>query len=141
MAPRIYTLAEARALVPRIAGLLAALQDAKRQLQQTQELRHALERSAGSDGDGRLTDPPTLERHAQDWLGAFRASLETFHELDIQVKDIDRGLVDLTAEREGRLVLLCWEQGEATIDWWHELDTGYAGRQRIRPADWDVRPP
>lgn len=50
----------------------------------------------------------------------------------IQVKDPTRGLIDFPSRRSGRVVLLCWQLGEPEeIMWWHDLDTGFAGRQPI----------
>ncbi|HUX86133.1 MAG TPA: DUF2203 family protein [Chloroflexota bacterium] len=41
------------------------------------------------------------------------------------------GLVDFPAERDGRVVYLCWRRGEDQIHYWHELDAGFAGRQPL----------
>ena len=57
--------------------------------------------------------------------------------MGVQVKDIDRGLVDWVAEHKGRQVLLCWLLGEPTIAWWHDLESGFGGRQPVRDDDWD----
>ena len=46
-----------------------------------------------------------------------------------RLKDIEEGLVDFPSEREGRTVYLCWKLGEDVIGYWHELDTGFPGRQ------------
>jgi hypothetical protein len=47
------------------------------------------------------------------------------------LRDLDRGLVDFPAIRDGREVYLCWIEGEPDIDFWHDLDAGYAGRQEL----------
>ena len=49
----------------------------------------------------------------------------------IQIKDLDRGLVDFPHLRDGREVFLCWELEEEDIEFWHETDCGYAGRERL----------
>jgi len=50
----------------------------------------------------------------------------------IELKDISRGLIDFPCLRDGRLVLLCWQLGEPeSIEWWHEAEAGFAGRQRL----------
>ena len=49
--------------------------------------------------------------------------------LGIQLKDYGRGLIDFPSFRDGRVVLLCWQLGEGdSIEWWHEMDAGFAGR-------------
>jgi hypothetical protein len=45
------------------------------------------------------------------------------------IKDINSGLVDFLAQREGRDIYLCWQYGEDHIRHWHDLDAGFAGRQ------------
>jgi hypothetical protein len=54
------------------------------------------------------------------------------HELGAELKDYQRGLIDFPSMRGDRLVLLCWQLGEGDeIGWWHEPETGFAGRQRL----------
>ena len=57
--------------------------------------------------------------------------LAEFQRREIQVKDVDRGLLDFPAIIGGKEVFLCWEQDEEDIEFWHELDAGYAGRERL----------
>lgn len=62
-----------------------------------------------------------------------RALLAELAELGVEVKDPDQGLIDFRTMRDGREVYLCWKLGEgAQIKFWHDLETGYAGR---RPLD------
>jgi hypothetical protein len=51
--------------------------------------------------------------------------------LGIQAKDLDRGLVDFPSIRNGREVFLCWELEEDDIEFWHDIEAGYAGRERL----------
>jgi hypothetical protein len=51
--------------------------------------------------------------------------------LGVQLKDFDSGLCDFPHLRDGRVVLLCWKQGEDRIAWWHEVEAGFAGRQPL----------
>lgn len=55
-----------------------------------------------------------------------------FHELGIELKDYSRGLIDFPSMRGDRVVLLCWQLGEdEQIEWWHEVEAGFAGRQAL----------
>ena len=58
-----------------------------------------------------------------------QAAVAELERREIVLRDLDRGLVDFPALRDGREVYLCWVDGEADISFWHELDAGYAGRQ------------
>ena len=64
-------------------------------------------------------------------LADLDAVLHEFQQREIQLKDVDRGLVDFPAIIGGKEVFLCWEQDEADFEFWHELDGGYAGRERL----------
>jgi len=60
-----------------------------------------------------------------------KSALADFARRDIQIKDLERGLIDFPAIISGREVFLCWEQDEEDIEFWHDLDTGYAGREKL----------
>ena len=64
-------------------------------------------------------------------LGLMREVLQEFQAREIQIKDLDRGLIDFPAIIGGREVFLCWEQDEDAIEYWHDLDTGFAGREKL----------
>ena len=57
--------------------------------------------------------------------------LVQFQDREIQLKDLDRGLIDFPAIREGKEVFLCWEKDEEDIEFWHDLDAGFAGREPL----------
>jgi hypothetical protein len=63
-------------------------------------------------------------------LDGYQRELE---ELGIHLKDRRLGLVDFPSEMNGRHVLLCWRLGEADVQYWHEVDAGFAGRQPLFP--------
>ncbi len=57
--------------------------------------------------------------------------LSEFRVREIQLKDWSRGLIDFPAMRDGREIFLCWEKDEEDIEFWHDLEAGYIGRERI----------
>ncbi len=57
--------------------------------------------------------------------------LARVNEWGVELKGIDEGLIDFPSRRERRIVYLCWRLGEDCISWWHEIDTGFAGRQPL----------
>ncbi|HJQ93357.1 MAG TPA: DUF2203 domain-containing protein, partial [Candidatus Thermoplasmatota archaeon] len=64
-----------------------------------------------------------------------RSGLETatlgLHQLGVEVKDVEQGLVDFRGVVGTKPAYLCWKDGEADIEWWHPLDEGFAGRRRL----------
>jgi hypothetical protein len=116
-----YTRAEARALLPQIRQWLDQLDDRRAQLGSVdQQLAELL--ATGHDIGGPVVD---------QWIRLI-ADLQTlvrqFTSREIQLKDLDRGLIDFPSILDDREVFLCWERGEPDIEYWHELDTGYSGR-------------
>jgi hypothetical protein len=71
-----------------------------------------------------------IQRIARE-IDAFQAELES---IGIQLKDRRIGLIDFPSELDGRPMLLCWQLGEPSVQFWHELDSGFAGRQPLSPT-------
>lgn len=100
-----FTRAGAEALLPRVRPLLEDLRRRK------------------ATYDARPSAPVARE---------IEALLREVAELGIEVKDLDRGLIDFRTQRGGEEVYLCWRLGEGdTISWWHTLDGGFAGRRPL----------
>jgi hypothetical protein len=119
-----YNRDEARALLPEIRDWLKRLGRLRESLsQQDQRLARLL--AAGNDAGGELVN---------QWVrtvAATKGVLQQFAQREIQVKDLDRGLIDFPAIIGGREVFLCWEQDEDDVEFWHDLNSGYAGRERL----------
>ena len=81
-------------------------------------------------GVARLTGSLILD--VEDMDKRFVVPASEIDEFGIQLKDYDRGLIDFPAMRDGRIVLLCWqiEDGDKIL-WWHDIETGFAGRQPL----------
>ena len=73
-----------------------------------------------------------VNNNASIWIGADSIFRRTVPIIGVQLKDFARGLVDFPSMRDGRVILLCWELGEGDhIEWWHEVEAGYTGRQPL----------
>jgi hypothetical protein len=126
---RHFTLDQANSLVPVIDDLMVGLR-----------LAYAELSSGAQDGELSLL----AETSGGAWPGRERAeaavtvslAFESLEELDVLVRDIERGIVDFPTLMAGREVYLCWHVGEREISHWHELDSGFAGR---RPVDREAR--
>jgi hypothetical protein len=69
------------------------------------------------------------QRLAKDIEG-YIAELAT---LGVICKGMGTGLVDFPGEIDGRDVFFCWKLGEPAVGYWHEVDAGFIGRQRLHP--------
>ena len=104
---RHWTLDEAVAALPEVRG-------------QVQRLRVLAKARPTANGQGARLD---------EEIASILADLNSE---GIVVRDADRGLIDFPAlAPSGATYLLCWLDGEPTIDWWHWPDAGFAGRTPI----------
>ena len=105
---KLWTVAEARAYLPRLRELVALVQDA----------------AVPSD------DPFTLL--LRDGAEHAEAALEELHDRGIILRQLPNGLVDFpSAAEDGDVRFLCWKIDEPDIEWWHRPEDGFAGRQRL----------
>jgi hypothetical protein len=52
--------------------------------------------------------------------------------VDVVLRDVERGLIDFPAWRDGHEVYLCWLlDDEKEIGFWHPLETGIGGRRPL----------
>lgn len=124
---KLFTVEEANALLPSVRGIVKQVQRAYKRVSASQEAaRVAAERA--KLGGGGITGG-SLYVTALSELAEHAGRLEA---LGVQLKDYDRGLIDFPSLREGRVILLCWQMGEGdSLEWWHEVEAGFAGRQPL----------
>lgn len=124
---KLFSIEEANALLPTVQGILLRIRRAYRGLVSYQEeARRAAE--GAERGGGGMVDGPYYVSLVIDLLSS-AGELET---LGVQLKDQERGLIDFPSLRDGRVVLLCWHLGEGDqIEWWHDVEAGFAGRQPL----------
>jgi hypothetical protein len=119
-----YTREEARALLPQI----------RKWLERLNQLRHVLERQEKRleplMKQGHDTGGQTVNEQVRT-LADVQEILAEFQHRQIFVKDVERGLVDFPAIMGDKEVFLCWEQDEDDVEFWHDLEGGYGGRERL----------
>ncbi|MGH8024541.1 MAG: DUF2203 domain-containing protein [Limisphaerales bacterium] len=119
-----YTREEARALLPEIRRWLDGLGRLRKNVE---KFERRLSQMAAKNADlGGET--------VNEWIRALADMQEVlveFQRRQIIIKDLDRGLVDFPAIISGREVFLCWESDEEDIEFWHDLESGFAGRERL----------
>jgi hypothetical protein len=129
---RTFTLDEANALLARLRPLAERLVEHKRRLDEAEAARAAvLARISGNGGDITPTDVAELAARIEGEAAALAELLGEIQSHGAQVKDLDTGLLDFPALREGEIVLLCWRVGEDSIEYWHGLEEGFAGRKPL----------
>ncbi|MBI1992783.1 MAG: DUF2203 domain-containing protein [Candidatus Omnitrophica bacterium] len=132
---KLFTVEEANRLLPEVKTILGRLkshQEAVRKLEEAQ----AVEELSWLKEDGTVSAQAQGEirriageieqkgKQLEDELAALEA-------LGVQLKGLQEGLIDFFSSRAGQLVFLCWKEGEDRVRFWHDLESGFAGRQPI----------
>jgi arsenite methyltransferase len=133
--PGDWTLETARAALPEVRSRLAvarahlaAMRSAEEQLTDLR-IVHG-EQVLASASPGHKEFRGYWEQYHQA-----RADLEQavlgLHQMGVEVKDVEQGLVDFRGMLGTVPAYLCWKDGEDDIAWWHPLDEGFQGRRRL----------
>lgn len=124
-----YDLSAANARVDELRPLLEALAADRDEIAEAQR---ELERLRGSNGsDEHRADVDARQERMTAIVRRMEAAVTQIDAWGITLRDIGMGLVDFPALANGRPIWLCWKLGEGEIAWWHELDTGIAGRKPL----------
>jgi len=119
-----YTREEANALLPQIRKWLAQLNRLREDLHRYEKRLSGLTEQ-GNDIGGETVN---------GWirvLADMQETLSEFQRREIFIKDLERGLLDFPAIIGGKEVFLCWEQDEDAVEFWHDLETGFGGREKL----------
>jgi hypothetical protein len=119
-----YTRDEVRALLPQIRQWLAQLNRLR------QDMERFEKRLGGLTEQGNDIGGETVNNWIRT-LADMQEILAGFQRREIFIKDLNRGLVDFPAILGGKEVFLCWEQDEEDVEFWHDLESGYGGRERL----------
>jgi hypothetical protein len=123
---KFFTVEEANRLLPQIKALVEQLRQGQRRLLNHRPTAESVAQNAGGNGGG-----SDATMYLSDYSRTFGRGLAQLQAMGVLLKDVERGLIDFPHRREGREVYLCWEYGEKRIDYWHETDSGYGGRQPL----------
>ncbi len=132
MSLRTFTPAEARAVLPEVRRHAERLVTAR--ADQLAARAKLSELTAATQGKGHRLDGEllvALREEVECAESKLAESLAALEEIGVVVKDIDAGLVDFLAIRDGKEVFLCWQLGEPDLAWWHSLEEGFRGRKPI----------
>lgn len=120
---RYFTLEQANAVVAVIRPVMREMLEIRQRIIDLQpEVWPVIEKAVGNGGS----------QAASQATREFERLNQLAHEiqaLDGVIKDLNNGLVDFPALRDGREVYLCWKYGEPKIEFWHEIDSGFSSRQ------------
>jgi hypothetical protein len=130
--PLTFDIEQAKELVPWLQRTFDLMQPLIVELDDLARDLELSSRELSSDGGGEAEkESREAQKAHQEIEGKVRELVDSIVEKGILIKDPRRGLFDFPHEMEGDLVNLCWLSGEPGINYWHTLDSGFAGRQRL----------
>ena len=125
-----FTTAEANKVLPLVRSIVTDVVTEFSRMRDAGRERRALEvESAGSTAARELID--RLKAEVNERSVRIDGYLKELTELGVDVKDLERGLVDFPSERGGRAVYLCWELGETQVSHWHGTEETYKDRRPV----------
>ena len=122
---KFFSVEEANTLLQEIEPLVGQLLERRAQVIEARSSSKELLKTNVSDFGG-----PLPSRMAGDFI-AMERLMKRIRSHGCLIKDINSGLVDFLSIRNGREVYLCWKYGEPRVEYFHELHSGFAGRQPI----------
>jgi hypothetical protein len=130
--PRYFTAEQANEALLEVRPLTEELVAHRRALLELQELQSSLnQRIAGNGGNVDRQELQDMQERLDEEVAGMARCVARIHEAGGLVKDLDAGLVDFPARREGVEVLLCWRLGEDEVAYWHGLEEGFSGRKPL----------
>ena len=130
---KTFTLSEAQTLLPVLESLLRKAQTAGARAGELEAEMHALSQRIFLSG-GMHVDVAQAARRRAEREKAVQETQNTLAEIDeigVQMKDLEKGLLDFPSLMEGQTVMLCWKLGEKEIGYWHTPEDGFDGRKPL----------
>lgn len=123
---KLFTVEEANVLLPRVRMKLEMIRRLYESVGSYKEAARSA--AAAASRNGGMIGGSTYVKYLYE-IGKLTTEIG---EAGVQLKDYERGLIDFPSMMDDRIVLLCWQLGEPDrIEWWHETDAGFAGRQPL----------
>ncbi len=127
---KIFTVEEANRTLPLVSRIVQDLvRDHEAWEDKVREFELA---TVGASPDRPDAIAELLQFEAQRLATEIEGYIAELNELGIVCKGMDTGLVDFRGQLDGREVFFCWKLGEPSVQYWHELDAGFVGRQKLQ---------
>ncbi len=134
MAQRFFTLDEANRTLPLVRRIVTDIVDEYHRWKD-HVFRYELLAAGSKAAEGETPEQVALRDRVDESARRINEFMEELAGVGCQFKGFEEGLVDFPSRLDGREILLCWKLGEDQISWWHDAETGFAGRRAIEGQD------
>jgi len=129
---KYFTVAEANAALPLVRAIVRDIADLARDLRERHErLARVSPNERGTLGDAHKEELLQIQAEFERDQERMRDYEQELKSLGIELKDYYTGLIDFPCWMNNHEVYLCWRLGEAEVAHWHEIEAGFAGRQKL----------
>lgn len=129
---KLFTVSEANSLIPKLLLDIPKIQKLSERLET--EFPDVAQARRNAQLNGGSAQGAVYLQVAM----VFQSMIKDLEEKGCILKGIEHGLVDFIGLIDGREVYLCWKYPEQSIEYWHEINAGFAGRQKIKPGDFEA---
>ena len=126
---RIFTRAEATNLLPRLRPILEDVGEVWRRMKELNPEIQKVRDRIPMDG---------FSPYGAEYVNSVSRLLFLLHQvkdMGVLLKDVEQGLCDFPYMKDGRIVYLCWRLGEDSINYWHDIESGFGGREPLDESD------
>jgi hypothetical protein len=130
--------ASANQTLPLVRAIVSDIVELYREVREREERLTRITR--GRTKESRPDDPyveevEQIRQELERDVDRLQGFIDELQELGVEFKDPVMGLVDFPAKRDGKEVYLCWKLGEPRVEFWHTMDSGFQGRQRLADSE------
>jgi hypothetical protein len=132
-AKKFYSVAEANAMLPLLRSILRNITELAQEMHERHERLARIQVPAGRGAANAYRDEiEEMERTLERDREQMREYEDELKQLNVELKDYFTGLVDFPCIMNGNPAYLCWRLGEPEVGYWHDLEAGFAGRQKLQ---------
>jgi hypothetical protein len=130
---KYFTVGEANRLLPLVRVIVRDIVELAQDLRERHERLTRLRPSErGALGEAYKDELHQVQEEFERDQDRMRGFEEELRNLGVELKDYHTGLIDFPCWKDNREVYLCWKHGESEVLYWHELDAGFSGRQKLK---------
>lgn len=139
LAPRQYfSVASANQRLPLVRAIVSDIVELYPEVRDREERLARITRGRLKDsrpGDPYSEEVEQVREELERDVERLEGFIDELRTLGVDFKDPVMGLVDFPAMRDGKEICLCWKLGEPAVDFWHTVESGFQGRQKLTESD------